>query len=200
MYNGRKLQRGLSFLGDGTLLPEGRQAWRKQGFFSSRIAGFAALGLLLPDHVKSVLAQRRKIENPLYRVAIMARESQIPSSAVKTETESIGQRIACLRKERGLTQKQLAEKLGIIQVLISDYEKGKLRLHAEMVGRFARALGVKADELLGLTVNSSAKSVSKPDLKIMRRLNRNASLPPNEQKIMLRAIDSWLQASQWKTQ
>jgi len=115
-------------------------------------------------------------------------------------SETIGQRIARLRKERGLTQKELAEKVGIIQVLVSDYEKGKLRLHAEMVVRFARALGIRADELLGLTSDVSKGTATKPDLKIMRRLNRIASLPPKEQKIMLKAIDGWLQASQRKAE
>src|SRR5574340_585565 len=126
----------------------------------------------------------RKIENPLYSVPIMARGPRIPTTTAKADAESIGERIARLRKERGLTQKQLAEKVGIIQVLVSDYEKGKLRLHAEMVVRFARALGVKTDEFLGLTENASEKSVVKADLKIIRRLSRIASLPPNEQKIM----------------
>ena len=142
----------------------------------------------------------RKIENPLYSIPIMARGSRIPSTAANAETESIGERIARLRKERGLTQKQLAEKVGIIQVLVSDYEKGKLRLHAEMVIRFAQALGVKTDEFLGIAGNVSDKAAVKPDLKIMRRLGRIASLPQKEQKIMLKAIDSWLQASKHKAE
>jgi DNA-binding XRE family transcriptional regulator len=37
--------------------------------------------------------------------------------------ETLGRRIARLRKERGYTQVELAEKIGIIQVLISDYER-----------------------------------------------------------------------------
>jgi transcriptional regulator with XRE-family HTH domain len=135
-----------------------------------------------------------KTLNSVYSILIMPQASRVASAAPKVDTENIGQRIARLRKERGLTQKQLAEKVGIIQVLVSDYEKGKLRLHAEMVVRFAQALGVKTDELLGLTGNVSEPGVAKPDLKIMRRLNRIASLPQDEQKIMLKAIDSWLQA------
>ena len=136
----------------------------------------------------------KEIQNPVYSIAIMQRAPRIPSVASKVNGESIGQRIARLRKERGLTQKQLAEKVGIIQVLVSDYEKGKLRLHAQMVVRFAQALGVKTDEFLGLTGNVSDKGAVKLDLKIMRRLNRIASLPQGEQKIMLKAIDSWLHA------
>ncbi|MBM4258227.1 MAG: helix-turn-helix transcriptional regulator [Deltaproteobacteria bacterium] len=40
-----------------------------------------------------------------------------------------GQRVAQLRKERGLTQQELAERLGISQPVVSDYECGALRLH-----------------------------------------------------------------------
>jgi len=136
----------------------------------------------------------KKIQNPVYSIPIMPQAPRVVSAGAKIDTENIGQRISRLRKERGLTQKQLADKVGIIQVLVSDYEKGKLRLHAEMVVRFAQALGVKTDELLGLTGNVSDTGGVKPDLKIMRRLNRIASLPQGEQKIMLKAIDSWLQA------
>jgi transcriptional regulator with XRE-family HTH domain len=56
---------------------------------------------------------------------------------VDTGGEPLNQRIARLRKERGYTQTELAERIGIIQALVSDYECGKLRLSAEMAIRFA---------------------------------------------------------------
>ncbi len=65
-------------------------------------------------------------------------------------TETIGQRIARLRKERGLTQKELAEKIGITQTLVSDYETGRVRIFADMVTRFAFVLGVNTDLIHGL--------------------------------------------------
>jgi transcriptional regulator with XRE-family HTH domain len=46
--------------------------------------------------------------------------------------ETTGQRIARIRKERGYTQNELAERIGTIQALVSDYERDKLRLNAEM--------------------------------------------------------------------
>jgi ribosome-binding protein aMBF1 (putative translation factor) len=51
--------------------------------------------------------------------------------------ESIGERIARLRKHQGLTQQQLGEKIGISFNIVSDYERGRLRLYDEMVSRFA---------------------------------------------------------------
>lgn len=56
--------------------------------------------------------------------------------------ETTGQRIARIRKERGYTQNELAERIGTIQALVSDYERDKLRLNAEMAVRFAIALEV----------------------------------------------------------
>ena len=48
--------------------------------------------------------------------------------------ETVGQRLARVRKERGYTQVELAKKIGITQTLVSDYETDRLRLSAEMTG------------------------------------------------------------------
>jgi len=41
-----------------------------------------------------------------------------------------------------------AGKTGLVQTLVSDYERGKLCLNADMILRFATALEVSTDELL----------------------------------------------------
>jgi transcriptional regulator with XRE-family HTH domain len=64
--------------------------------------------------------------------------------------ESIGKRIARIRKSRELTQEQLAKKIGITRSRLSKYEIDRIRLYDEMVARFAIALEVSADEILGL--------------------------------------------------
>jgi transcriptional regulator with XRE-family HTH domain len=69
--------------------------------------------------------------------------------------ESVGERIPRVRKERGYTQNELAERIGTIQALVSDYERYKLRLNAEMAVRFAIALEVSTDELLGPSGDSA---------------------------------------------
>ena len=80
----------------------------------------------------------------------MPQRSKLQLPPIDLGKESIGERIAILRKQKGFTQKVLAEKMGLLNYLISDYERGRRRLYDEMVARFAIALEVSADYLLGL--------------------------------------------------
>jgi len=109
-----------------------------------------------------------------------------------TTTETFGQRLARIRKERGYTQVELATKIGIIQGLITNYECERLRMHSEMLTRFAKALGVSSDELLGLASN---KKTNKLSLKIVRRLQKIEHLPTTKQKALLQTIDGFLQGA-----
>ena len=82
--------------------------------------------------------------------------------------------------------------MNIVQVLISDYENDKLRPYHEMIARFAKALDVSADELLGLKANKKKKNT--PSLKIQKRMKKIEDLPTSQQKFVLKAIDSHLKA------
>jgi transcriptional regulator with XRE-family HTH domain len=123
----------------------------------------------------------------------MPRVSKSKLPPLKLGKETLGQRIARLRKERGYTQAELSEKVGIIRGLISDYERGKIRPHYEMIIRFAQALEVTTDEFLG--VKTSKKNGKSPSLRILRRLNRIEELPASQQKILLKTIDTFLKGS-----
>jgi transcriptional regulator with XRE-family HTH domain len=79
----------------------------------------------------------------------MPRKPDLPP--IEEESDfSIGQRIHKVRKKKGYTQKDLADKIGISRILVWNYENGRLRLYDEMVKRFAIALEVSTDYLLGL--------------------------------------------------
>ena len=110
------------------------------------------------------------------------------------ERETLGNRIARLRKERGYSQAGLAEKMGTIQRLISDYERDKLRPHPDMLIQFALALEVSSDELLGL--KECKNNGAKPNKKILNRMKKIEGLPLSQQKFVLRTIDSLLKASE----
>lgn len=62
---------------------------------------------------------------------------------------TIGKTIRSLRKEKGITQKQLAASTGIAEITIRQYEADKYKPKIEQVQRIATALGVSPAEIMG---------------------------------------------------
>lgn len=71
--------------------------------------------------------------------------------------------ITFLRKERGLSQKQVASDLGISQALLSHYEKGIRECGLDFLVKTAEYYDVSADYLLGRTVQRKPASVTADD-------------------------------------
>jgi len=127
----------------------------------------------------------------------MPKKSKLAPTAAQKET--LGLRLAQVRKERGLTQVELAERTGLIQVVVSDYERGRLRLPADMAMRFAEVLGVTVDELLQPRKKSrAAKTAKQPSLKLVRRMEQIESLPTYQQRALLTTIDTFIAAAEGK--
>ena len=68
--------------------------------------------------------------------------------------------ITLLRKERGLTQKQAAQDLGISQAQLSHYEKGIRECGLEFVVQVANYYGVSCDYLLGRSAERSGQTIT----------------------------------------
>jgi transcriptional regulator with XRE-family HTH domain len=63
-------------------------------------------------------------------------------------TMDFGQRLATLRKERALTQQQLADKVGCHVTMVRRYEANETQPTLEVIRRLAVALSVSADTLV----------------------------------------------------
>jgi len=61
-----------------------------------------------------------------------------------------GSKIGRLRREAGLTQEQLSEKLSIARSTLACYETGKSQIPNELLVVFAKLFDVTTDYLLGL--------------------------------------------------
>ncbi len=81
------------------------------------------------------------------------------------------QKIAEIRKERGLTQKQLSAKLNIYQSNLSNWENGITEPDILNIVKIAEILEVTTDELLGRSDYTGI-------------INTNANLTPDEQHII----------------
>lgn len=101
----------------------------------------------------------------------------------------IGERLAQLRKMRGITQIEMAEKLGATQSMISKYEVGEFRLHAELIVRFAKIFRVSTDQLLGVKDVPELEE-SSGERGLWKKLRLVAQLPERDQRAVLRLINS----------
>lgn len=82
------------------------------------------------------------------------------------EDRTIGQKIRMLRKNKKLTQSQLANMIGISTISIRKYEAGDREPSNTTIRVIAAALDVDASDLLGLkpTSGNSPLSIIPPDL------------------------------------
>ena len=72
--------------------------------------------------------------------------------------------ITMLRKEKKLSQKQVAEELGVSQALLSHYEKGIRECSLDFVIRVAEYYRVSCDFLLGRTPERSGATLNFDDI------------------------------------
>lgn len=70
---------------------------------------------------------------------------KLTTTTVDYERSRIGQRIAQLRKEQGMTQQQLADKCGILRPNIARIENGRYGITLDVLARIAQALGKTID-------------------------------------------------------
>lgn len=140
--------------------------------------------------------QKTRLSTARRYTLTMPTKSKLKLKPVDTGKESLGQRLSRLRKERGLTQKQIAESTGLIQELVSNYELDKLRLTSDMVLRFSEVLNVSADELLRGSKTGPGPAKKQPSIKLVRRMEQIEALPLYEQRALLTTIDKFLAAAQ----
>jgi transcriptional regulator with XRE-family HTH domain len=107
------------------------------------------------------------------------------------DDKAFGRRLQEIRKRRGLSQVDVARRLDIHQSLISQYERGYLRLHGALLVRLAQVLDTTPDEILAIKVISEEKAPA-IDRRFLRRLQRIDKLTAHQKKILLGTIDAFL--------
>ena len=71
-------------------------------------------------------------------------------------SDAFGIVLKTYRKEKGLTQKQLSERVDVVSSFICSLENGKKRPSFDMVLRLAAALGVRAGDLVDAVAERNA--------------------------------------------
>ncbi len=105
--------------------------------------------------------------------------------------ETFGERLKRLRREKGLTQAELAERLGISRRNYIYYEAQGGSPSPELLAGLADTLRVTTDVLTG---RHSKPDPTLPSFRLLRRLKKLEQLPPHDQKAVLRMIDMMAEA------
>ena len=90
--------------------------------------------------------------------------------------KGLGQRITEALRKMNCTQKELAERIGVTEAVISLYISGDREPKPEMIANIATALHTTSDFLLGI----ENEEFSHP--KVLRLLARNASKMTDKEK------------------
>lgn len=105
--------------------------------------------------------------------------------------ETLGERIARLRREHGVTQVQLAEALGVSQQTLQSYEVGRRRIPVSALPVVAQTLAVSLEELFG-QARQAARSKRGPASKLEHHLQRISALPKPRQRAVIDVIEAML--------
>ena len=115
-----------------------------------------------------------------------------PPVAPDPDDTRFGERLKAIRKRRGLTQVELAQRLDIHPSLISQYECGYLRVHGALLIRLAQALQTTPDEILGAHASPAAEEFPVIDRRFLRRLRHVDKLSRHQKRILLATIGAFL--------
>lgn len=90
--------------------------------------------------------------------------------------KDMGLRIAETLRNRGMTQKELAERIGVTEAVVSRYISGDRETKPEMLANIATALHTTSDFLLGIETEEYSHS------RIRRMIARNAATMTEQEK------------------
>lgn len=84
------------------------------------------------------------------------------------DNKKIGKLIADLRKQKGMTQQELGDKIGVGFRAVSKWERGLTLPDIGNINELSKILGITSDELLKGELNKENKIKKKPSSKIIK--------------------------------
>lgn len=106
------------------------------------------------------------------------------------------ERVAALRKAKGFTQQQLAERVGVHVQQLKRYEAGSSQPTLDVIRNLAMALGATSDQLL------FGKDERGPDDELRLRFEAASRFSAEEKKVLKSLLDSMIlthEARRWSS-
>ena len=107
-------------------------------------------------------------------------------------------RLRELRRQKDLSQSELAKRVAVHSTHISRYERGLSRPTADTLKRLADVLGVSGDYLLEGATDEAAKARFE-DRDLLRQFQEVEGLPARDKEIVKELLDAFLTKRQLQT-
>jgi transcriptional regulator with XRE-family HTH domain len=109
----------------------------------------------------------------------------------KGDRPEFGQRMSEARERAGLTQSELAKKLGVTQQVVAAWERRIIALRPEQIKAIAQAINTTADYLIGIT--ESWKGSKGPSGKVRQVFEQVSKLPRRQQDKVVEFVEAFVQ-------
>lgn len=106
-----------------------------------------------------------------------------------------GQRLAAARRAKGITQRELADRLGTTREMVDYYERRAVNPALEVVRGCAKALNVPVIELLGSEdhgSNARKRRGTGPTGKMQRLFEAASQLPRSQQEKLTAVLEAFV--------
>ncbi len=100
---------------------------------------------------------------------------------------NLGSRIQELRKQRGVSQQELAAQIKISKSMINRYENKGVQPPADIISRIADTLNTSVDFLINGNKDEKAKASLK-QVELLQTLKQIDNMPEKEQNLLLHFI------------
>ena len=108
----------------------------------------------------------------------------------QSKRSAFGERLYQLREAKGLSQKQVADRLGITQQSYAAWERRSIALKPEQLADLAKILEATADELVG--VRPKARRSGGPVGKVRRVFEDVSRLPRSQQNKVVEFVEAFV--------
>jgi len=104
--------------------------------------------------------------------------------------DTLGDRIQAFRKQKGLSQSQLADKLGISYAQLSRYEIKDIQPPADVLSKLADIFGTSIDYLVNGDNEQKAKTTIQ-NAELLNEFKEIDKLPDSEKSVLLKVIRAY---------
>ena len=113
-----------------------------------------------------------------------------PASNPRSE---LGARLFELREQCGLTQREVAEHVGVSTRAYAFWERKKIALHVEQIAKLADVFGVSADVIVGREMDPGRRNG--PKGKLEKMFDEASELPRGQQEKITSILEPFIKSA-----